>query len=107
MNKELVGKCIKSYDLKDYERLQRIGMLDKDTKTLDQLVNGKIESVVSRGNVIRVKLDNEINLILAPEYGGRLLYHASEKTVQSKFHLKVNFGDNTILTIRLTSMEGR
>jgi len=104
MNKELLGKRIKSCHLQDYERLQRIGMLDKDTKSFDQLVNGKIESVISRGNVIRVKLNNGMNLILGPEYGGKIFYHTSEKTVPRKFHLKVNFSDGTALTVRLTSM---
>ena len=32
MNNELRGKRIKSYRLQDYERLQRIGMLNKDIK---------------------------------------------------------------------------
>jgi formamidopyrimidine-DNA glycosylase len=104
MNKELRGKHIKSSRLQDYERLQRIGMLDKDTKSFDQLVDGKIESVTSRGNVIRVKLDNGMNLILAPEYGGKIFYHASEKAVPGKFHLKVDFRDGAVLTVRLTSM---
>jgi len=75
MNKELRGKRIKSYHLQDYERLQRIGMLDKDTKSFDQLVNGKIESVTSRGNVIRVKLNNGMNLILARVWRQDLLSH--------------------------------
>jgi len=104
MNKELLGKRIKSCHLQDYERLQRIGMLDKDTKSFNQLVNGKIESVISRGNVVHVKLNNGMNLILGPEYGGKIFYHTSEKTVPRKFHLKVNFSDGTALTVRLTSM---
>lgn len=104
MNRALQGKRVKSYHLQDYERLQRIGMLDKDTKSFDELVNGKVESVISRGNAIRMKLHNGMNLILAPEYGGKILYHTSERTVPGKFHLKVDFGDNTVLTIRLTSM---
>jgi len=104
INKELRDKRIKSYHLQDYERLQKIGMLDKDTKSFYQLVNGKIESVISRGNVIRVKLNNGMNLILGPEYGGKIFYHTSEKTVPNKFHLKVNFSDDTTLTVRLTSM---
>ena len=58
VNRELRGKRIKSCHVEDYERLQKIGMLDKDTKSFDQLVNGKIEFVISRGNVIRVKLSN-------------------------------------------------
>lgn len=104
MNKELRGKCIKSCHLQDYERLQRIGMLDKDTKSFDQLVDGKIESVISRGNVMLVKLNNGMNLILAPEYGGKIFYHSSGKTVPKKFHLRVDFSDDTMLTVRLTSM---
>jgi len=104
MNKELRGKRIKSCRLQDYERLQRIGLLDKDMKSFDQLVDGKIESVISRGNVIRVKLTNGMNLILAPEYGGKIFYHKGEKTVPGKFNLKVDFSDNTVLTVRLTSM---
>jgi formamidopyrimidine-DNA glycosylase len=104
MNRELRGKRIKSYHLQDYERLQRIGMMDKDTKSFDQLVNRKIESVLSRGNVIRLKLSNGMNLILGPEYGGKIFYHTSEQTVPSKFHLKIDFSDDTVLTVRLTSM---
>ena len=104
MNEELLGKRIKSCRLQDYERLQRIGMLDKDTKSFDQLVNGKIESIMSRGNVILVKLNNGMNLVLGPEYGGKIFYHTSEKKVPNKFHLKVNFDDDTSLTVRLASM---
>jgi formamidopyrimidine-DNA glycosylase len=104
MNKELGRKLVRSCHLQDYERLQRIGMLDKDTKSFDQLVNGKIEFVISRGNAIRVKLNNGMNLVLAPEYGGNILYHKTEKTVPKKFHLKVDFSDDTVLTVRLTSM---
>ena len=75
MDQALRGKCVKSCQLQDCERLQKIGMLNKDITSFDQLVNGKIESVISRGNAIRVKLDNGMNLLLAPEYGGKILYH--------------------------------
>ena len=104
MNKELRGKRVKDYHLQDYERVQRIGMMDKDTKSFDQLVDGKVEFVTSRGNVIRVRLNNEMNLILGPEYGGETFYHKSGKAVPKKFHLRVDFGDDTVLTVRLTSM---
>ncbi len=104
MNTQLRGKRIKSYNLQDYERLQRIGMMDKDIKSFDKLIDGKVESVLSRGNVIRIKLSNGMNLILAPEYGGKIFYHTSKKTVPGKFHLKVDFSDDTVLTVRLTSM---
>jgi formamidopyrimidine-DNA glycosylase len=103
MNLELKGKRVKSFLLKDYERLQRIGMMDKDLTSFNQLVDGKIETVASRGNVIRVKFDNGANLILGPEYGGEIFYHTDATNVP-KFHLRVDFSDGTVLTVRLTSM---
>ena len=104
MDKELRGKRVKSSHLKDCEKLQKIGFVNKEIKAFDQLVDGKIESITSRGNVIRVKLDNKTNLLLSPEYGGRVTYHASEKTVPDKLHLRVDFSDNTVLAVRLTGM---
>jgi len=79
-------------------------MMDKNAKSFDRLVDGKIESVTSRGNVVLAKLDNGMNLILGPEYGGMIFYHTSEETAPGKFHLKVDFDDGTSLTVRLTSM---
>jgi len=104
MNKELRGKHIKSCHLQDYEKLQRIGMLNRDIKDFDQLVNGEIASVISRGNVILVKLNNGVNFILAPEYGGEIFYHTGETAIPEKFHLRVDFIDGTVLSVRLTSM---
>jgi formamidopyrimidine-DNA glycosylase len=104
MNKELGGKHVKSYLLRDCEKLQRMGMINKDTKAFDQLVGREIESVLSRGNVIRVKLGKGMNLILGPEYGGEVFYHENGKEVTGKFHLKADFDDGTALTVRLTSM---
>ncbi len=103
MNQELKGKRVKSFQVKDCERLQRIGMMDKDLTSFNQLVDGKIESATSRGNVIRVKFDNGANLILGPEYGGEIFYNKDAANVP-KFHLRVDFSDGTLLTVRLTSM---
>lgn len=104
MDKELRGKRVKSYRLQDYEKLQKIGFLNRDIRAFDQLVNGRIESVTSNGNVIRVKLSNNVNLLLSPEYGGRVTYHTDMKTVPSKVHLKADFSDGTVLAVRLTGM---
>jgi formamidopyrimidine-DNA glycosylase len=104
MSKELLQKQIKSFHMQDYQKLQRTGFINKDIKAFDQLVNRKVESIVSRGNVIRVKLDLGLNLILAPEYGGKILYHTSGSTVPNKFHLKLDFSDDTSLTVALTGM---
>lgn len=104
MDEELRGKRIGSCSLEDYERLQRVGFLNKDVRDFDRLVDGRIERVVSRGNVILVELDKGMNLLIAPEYGGRVLYHAGVDTVPEKHHLKVDFADGTALTVRLASM---
>jgi formamidopyrimidine-DNA glycosylase len=106
MGKVLLGKLIKSYELQDYERLQKIGFMNRDLKAFAHLVGRKIESVVSRGNTILVKLNNATNLILGPEYGGEIRFHDKGKSPQSKFHLKIEFADDTALTVRLTSMGG-
>lgn len=104
MNRELRGKQIKSCHLQDYEKLQKLGFLNKDIKSFNQLIKRKIEFIISRGSVIRVKLDNGMNLIVAPEYGGRIHYHTSENTIPKRLHMRIDFNDNTVLTVRLTGM---
>lgn len=104
MGEELRGKQIEAWQLQGCQKLQRIGFVNKDTSAFDWLVGGRIESVVSRGNVIRVKLDNGMNLVLGPEYGGRLLYHTNRSTIPEKFHLELRFSDSTMLTVALTGM---
>lgn len=104
MSKELLGKQIKSFYLQNYQKLQRIGFVNKNIEAFDRLVNKKIELITSRGNVIHVKLDLGMNLILAPEYGGNILYHAAGSIVPTKFHLKLYFNDNSSLTVALTGM---
>ena len=104
MNEELPGKRIAACNMRDYERMQRIGFMNKDLRDYDRLVDGVVESAVSRGNTIHVKLDNGMNMVITPEYGGVVLYHASSESLPKKYHLKVDFDDGTALTVRLTSM---
>lgn len=99
----LRGKRVKSATLRDYARLQRIGFLNRDLKDYERLVSGGIVGVISSGNSILVKLDNGMNLYIAPEYGGTILYHAGGADA-SKFHLRLDFTDQSALTVRLTSM---
>jgi formamidopyrimidine-DNA glycosylase len=106
MNSELISKRIRAYRLKDHERLQRIGFMNKDVKAFDQLLNARIVSVTSRGNAILIRLSNGANLILSPEYGGEIFYNSTQKTVPEKYHLRVDLNDDTVLTVRLTSMGG-
>jgi formamidopyrimidine-DNA glycosylase len=104
MNKALCGKRIKSYDLQNYARLQKIGMMDKDLTTFKRILDQHVLTIMSRGNVIRLKLSNQMNILLAPEYGGKIFYHSTKNSASSKYHLKIDFDDDTVLTVRLTSM---
>jgi formamidopyrimidine-DNA glycosylase len=80
--------------------------VNRDVRSFDQLVGGRVESVISRGNAIRVRLDGELNVILSPEYGGEVFYHSHESASPDKFHLRIDFSDISALTVRLTSMGG-
>ena len=104
MAEEITGKRVASVYLQDYERIQRIGFINKDIDDYKTLEGGRVESVVSRGNVVLMKFDNGMNLLLGPEYGGRVLYHAVGEDIPEKIHLRVDFKDRTALTVRLTGM---
>jgi formamidopyrimidine-DNA glycosylase len=104
MNSELQGKQIANYQLQNYQKMQRIGFINKRLEDFDKLTGCKVHSVVSRGNSIHVKLDNDMNLLLAPEYGGKILYHSKGSVAPAKFHFKLCFNDDTALTVTLTSM---
>ncbi|MHA2125458.1 MAG: DNA-formamidopyrimidine glycosylase family protein [Promethearchaeota archaeon] len=104
MKKEIIGKQIRSYELQDYERLQKIGFLNKNIKEFDQLLDRKIKSITSRGNLILLAFDSNLNLLIGPEYGGKVLYHKDDTKIPKKIHLKITFTDKAILTVRLTGM---
>jgi formamidopyrimidine-DNA glycosylase len=70
----------------------------------ERLCGCRIESVSARGNTIQVKFDRELNLLLAPEYGGIVLFHVEGDVVPSKYHFRLSFTDETSLTVTLTGM---
>ena len=78
MSKELRGKRIQSSHLQDYAKHQKIGMLNKDIKDHTQLVDGEIKPTTSRGNVIRVKLNNGTSPILDPDARAPQSYQINE-----------------------------
>ena len=104
MKEVLIGKKLESYHLQNVERMQKIGFLNKNTRDFDQLLNRKIIAVLARGNTIRVELDNNMNLLIAPEYGGEVLFNREDREASSKYHLKIQFTDSTSLTVRIKSM---
>lgn len=101
MSKELRGKTVESYALANYEKLQKATFINKRIEDFKELVGGKIDIVVSRGTVIRSDLDNDRNLLLAPEYGGIIRYWTDRNAAPKLTHLKLGFSDGTLLTVQL------
>lgn len=104
LTQTLLDKKIRLCDLQDYEKLQRVGFINKDLKDYDRLVGCKVKSITHRGNVIRVQMNKKMNLVLCPDYGAKILYHKNEDTLPKKHHFKAEFTDGTYLTIRQTGM---
>jgi formamidopyrimidine-DNA glycosylase len=101
MNKELRGKEVESCALANCEKLQKATFVNKKLEDFNQLVGGKIDSVASRGTVIRSDLDNNRNLLLAPEYGGIIRYWMDRGSAPKQAHLKLGFTDGSLLTVQL------
>ncbi len=102
MNEALQGKKVESYDLRDIERMVKIGFI-RSVSDFGDLVGRTITGVTSRGNTIHVRLDEGMNLLIGPEYGGviRLVGEGGESP---KYHLRLDFADGSRLTVRITSM---
>jgi formamidopyrimidine-DNA glycosylase len=106
MRTELAGKFVAGFELRGCENLQRIGFVNEDPDAFVQLVGRSVESVMSRGNTIVVKLSGQQNLILSPEYGGEIFYHKKDASLPAKYHLRLDLSDGSALTVRITSMGG-
>jgi formamidopyrimidine-DNA glycosylase len=104
MTSTLLEKKIKSYDVKDSEKLRKIGFMNKKIKDYEKLVGCKVKEISQRGNVIRIQMNKKMNLVLCPDYGASILYHRNEETLPKKHHLKIGFTDGSYLTIRQTGM---
>lgn len=57
MREALRGRVVQSVTLSDYEKLQRIGFVNRNVDEFQWLVDRAVEDVVSRGNTVRVVLD--------------------------------------------------
>jgi formamidopyrimidine-DNA glycosylase len=103
INETLVGKKVASHMVMDTERLQRIGFMNKDLADYGILDGETILGAESSGNTVHLRLSGDANLVISPEYGGRVQYsEAGEK--HPGYHLKLEFTDGSVLTIRLTNM---
>jgi formamidopyrimidine-DNA glycosylase len=103
INEVLVGKEVGSHEVMDSEKLQRIGFMNKDLADYDILDGQTILGAESGGNTVHLRLSGDANLVISPEYGGRVQYHKKGEKHPS-YHLKLNFTDGSALTMRLTNM---
>ena len=104
MNEVLPGKIVNTCTVADYEKLQRIGFMNKNLSDYNRLIGAQIVLILSKGNVIVIKFGTELNLVYGPEYGGLVLYHMKQEKTPKKYHLQLLFNDESYLTFRLTSM---
>ncbi|MHA2176281.1 MAG: DNA-formamidopyrimidine glycosylase family protein [Candidatus Hodarchaeales archaeon] len=104
MNEVLPGKIVNSCVLADYEKLQRIGFMNKDISDYNRLIGSRIKHILSKGNVLLIQFNTQLNLVYGPEYGGLVQYQEKKEDALRKFHLQLMFDDDTYLTFRLTSM---
>ena len=109
MQAELPGRCVSGFELRDCESLQRMGFVNKDPEAFERLIGQTVESVVSRGNTIIVKLTGQQNLVLAPEYGGEILFHKNDRSssgaaLPARYHLRLDLADGSALTVRIITM---
>ena len=104
MNRELTGKQIAACKLQNTQKMQKIGFLNMYLSDYNELVGCKVEKAVSRGNTIRLKLSQNQNLIITPEYGGITLFHPKTADAPAKYTIKVEFTDGSAFSARLTSM---
>lgn len=94
MNKELKGKIIESviFNEKGYFNLPK-----KDFEAA--LIGKTIESVEGKGKWIFVRMSSDMYMQVG-EHTGHVLYHTDTKPVPDVYTLRVDFADNTVLTIR-------
>ena len=104
MNRELTSKKVAACKLANCTKFQTLGFISPYLSDFERLCNQTIETVISKGNVIRVKFSDAQNLLIAPEYGGIILFHKKDGSIPEKFHLKLDFTDQTARTVLLTGM---
>jgi formamidopyrimidine-DNA glycosylase len=63
------------------------------------LAGKKVAAVFSRGKWIFTKFDPDLYFLIALESGGKILYHRVKDEAPSKFHVRMEFEDGSVLTI--------
>jgi formamidopyrimidine-DNA glycosylase len=103
---EIRGKTVAGFALRGCENFQRIGFFNKDSAAFERLAGLTVDTVVSRGNTIVVKLSGQQNLIVSPEYGGEVLFHENDRSLPPRHHFRLDFTDGAVLTVWIKTMGG-
>jgi formamidopyrimidine-DNA glycosylase len=111
MQAELPGKVVAGFGLQGADKLQRMGLFNRDSAAFARLTGERVESAISRGNTMIVNLTSEQRLILFPEYGGEILFHKNDplsldRPLPARYHFRLDFHDGSALTVRITSIGG-
>ncbi len=106
MQAELVGKTVAGSELRGCESFQRMGFFNKESEAFRVLEGETVSGVEARGNTMVLKLTGGQNLVLSPEYGGEIFYHAEGTPLPASYHFRLDFADGSALTVRITSMGG-
>jgi formamidopyrimidine-DNA glycosylase len=97
----LPGRTIVGYDLRDVDRLTRIGFVNPDR--FDLLTGSRIERVRGRGVLLALGLTGGRHLLIGPEYGGTVRLLDGHLPVGSS-HVSIHLEPVSTLQIRLTGM---
>jgi formamidopyrimidine-DNA glycosylase len=103
MHKQLVGKTVEAVEMQNRAGMQKIGCINSDLSAFNQLNCKPITEVASRGLVVLVQFGG-VNLVLAPEYGGKIQYHQTKTQTPKKLHAKVTFTDGSAFSVALTGL---
>ena len=91
MNEAFSGKKISKCIMQNYEKFQKIKCMNPDIEDYQLLVGGAVHEISSIGLAITIHLDNGVNLLLCPEYGGEFFYHSDNKpSEKAQIHLHKN-----------------
>ncbi len=103
MNEAVAAKRVASCEIREAARLRRSGFINQDEGAFRELAGRRVRTARSRGNTIVVGFEGATSLLVAPEYGGIVLYHGDASALPP-YHLMLGFEDGTALTVRLTGM---
>ncbi len=97
----LPGRRVVGHELRDVERLARLGFVNPDR--FERLAGARIESVRGRGGLLVLGLNGGRHLLIGPEYGGTVRLLDGHLPVGSA-HASIHLEPASTLQIRLTGM---